>query len=149
MYSGRASPRSAYSPRGVKKPWMCKHVAMCTGVICLVVRCLCFCCGRQEKLPKTYPRPVISSGNCLQKSSGFVEMCTFAWRPLLRSRLSDNAVSGLSDNDEREVLSVLPTKGIEPNCARANVGNRESMSLLYNPVLIVTCVPQLHLWEVS
>jgi hypothetical protein len=28
--------------------------------------------------------------------------------------------------------------------------NRESMSLLYNkPVLIVTCVPQVYLWEVS
>ena len=31
----------------------------------------------------------------------------------------------------------------------ANVGNRESMSLLYKPVLIVTCVPQVYLWEAS
>ena len=46
------------------------------------------------------------------------------------------------------VLNVLPTKGIEPT-ARANVGNRESMSLLYKHVRIVTCVPQVHLWEVS
>ena len=46
------------------------------------------------------------------------------------------------------VLSVLPTKGIEPT-ARANVGNRENMSLLYKPVLIVTCVPHVCLWEVS
>ena len=39
--------------------------------------------GRGDQAPENAHLPSASSGNCLRKSSGFIEMCAFAWRPLL------------------------------------------------------------------